>query len=369
MLSPYRIRWKNATSIELNLWTGLSFDSDSGEVETYLNRAAVASESYNGILKRVHGYKWEQTFTPKFTFIKKNYEDFTPEENRKILTWLTSSVNAEFLDVYRENTDTIDFSLLGNFITVNQYKLGNGRVVGYVAEFESVTPWALSPLQVITKDVSNPNNATIEINLTTDEPQSAIYPRITIAQSGTVVRINGELNLYSTMTVNTVYFNGTTYYWKTPGATRCHSLAQPKYDWPIIEVDHDYTDEDTWASSVIYHNATTSTYFWIDPYDFHENLTNPNLKTTGVLITNTYTDSKQATQRLETFVTNNLQGETVVLDGANKVVSSSRPLGRVFGDDFKWQWIPLYKDKNELSFVGNCTVTVEYRYPMKTGEF
>lgn len=369
MLSPYKIRWKNYTSIELDLWVGLSFDSDNGEVDTYLNRAAVASESYNGTLKRVHGYKWEQTFTPKFTFIKQNYEDFTPEENRKILTWLTSSVNAEFLDVYRDNADTIDFSLLGNFITVNQYKLGNGRVVGYVAEFESVTPWALSPLQTITKEIWHPTDTTIVINLATDEPQSAVYPRITLTHEDLIVSINGTLDLYSNMTVNTVYFNDTMYYWKTPGATKCNSTTKPDYEWPVIEVDHQYTDEDKWESGVIYHNETTSTYFWIDPYDFHENAVNPNLKTTGVLITNTHTDNNQVVRRFETFVTNNLRGETVVLDGANRVVSSSRPIGRVFGDDFKWQWIPLYEGKNELSFLGNCTVTIEYRYPMKTGEF
>ena len=67
----------------------------------------------------------------------------------------------------------------------------------------------------------------------------------------------------------------------------------------------------------------------------------------------------------------------VVLDGANKVVSnySIDESGketmdiRIFGDDFSWNWIPLYEGKNELSFVGNCTVTIEYRYPIKCGEF
>lgn len=324
MLSPYKIRWKSDTSIELNLWVGLSFDSDTGEVDTYLNRAAVASESYNGTLKRVHGYKWEQTFTPKFTFIKQNYADFTSEENRRILTWLTSSVNAEFLDVYKTKSDVIDFSLLGNFITVKQYKLGNGRVVGYVAEFESVTPWALSPLRTITKDVSHPADATIEINLATDEPQSAIYPRITIQQLGTVIAVDHEMS---------------------------------------------DTDENWVKGSVFTYNGT---YYWIDSKDIKQHLdaNDSGLDTTSVAIKNTYTDDQGVIHTFKSLVKNNLGDETVILDGANRVVLSTlNEYRRVFGDDFTWQWIPLYKGKNVLSFVGNCSVTIEYREPIKCGEF
>ena len=324
MLSPYKIRWKNDTSIELNLWVGLSFDSDNGEIETYLNRAAVASESYNGTLKRVHGYKWEQTFTPKFTFIKQNYADFTSEENRKILTWLTSSMNAEFLDVYKTNSDVIDFALLGNFITVKQYKLGNGRVVGYVAEFESVTPWALSSLKTITKNVSLPKDATIEINLVTDEPQSPVYPRITIKQLGTVIAVDHEM------------------------------------------VD---TDENWVKGSVFTYNGT---YHWIDSANVkqHHSINDSGLETTSVAIKNTYTDSQSVVHTFRSLVKNNMGDEMVILDGANRVVLSTlNDYRRVFGDDFTWQWIPLYSGKNVLSFVGNCEVTIEYREPIKCGEF
>lgn len=337
MLSPYKIRWQDkislsipiSTSIDLNLWVELAFDSDNGESETYLNRAAVASESYNGALKRVHGYKWEQSFTPKFTFIKQNYEEFTADENRTMLTWLTSAPNAAFLDVYkdRDKPEDVTFSILGNFITVKQYKLGNGRIVGYVAEFESVTPWALSPLRTRTKDVSHPadpKDATIEITLTTDEPQSAVYPRITIEQLGTVIAVDHEMS---------------------------------------------DTDENWVKGSVFTYNGT---YYWIDSSDDtkQQGTENPGLDTTSVAIKNIYTDDQGVIHTFRSLVKNNLAGETVVIDGANRVISSSlNEYHRVFGDDFTWQWIPLYQGKNILSFVGNCNVTIEYREPIKCGEF
>ena len=70
MLSPYKIRWQNMSSLELDLWTEISFDSDQGEIGTYLNREAVASETHNGVFKRVYNYKWSEVLTPKLTFVK-----------------------------------------------------------------------------------------------------------------------------------------------------------------------------------------------------------------------------------------------------------------------------------------------------------
>ena len=68
-------------------------------------------------------------------------------------------------------------------------------------------------------------------------------------------------------------------------------------------------------------------------------------------------------------IVNNIKGETVVLDGANRVVSSSRANGRIFGSDFSWQWLPFIDGVNNISITGNCSVTFDWRTPMKTGEF
>lgn len=320
MLSPYKFRWRNMSSLEFDLWTELAFDSDSGDTETHLSREAVISESYNGTLNRVHGYKWDESFTFTVTLVKQDYSDFTQQENRAILKWLTSSKNAGFIDIYKDDSEVISWSALGNFITVSQYKMGNGRIVGYVAEWESATPWALSPLKTITKDVSNPTDNTITIQVDTDEPESAIYPRITIQQD----------NVTS-----------------------------------VVEINTPLTDKDKLIDGTVYHYDDT--YYWRDAEGtFHESNENVSgFDTMSVVITNTYKN----TNIITSTVKNNIKGETVALDGANRVISSSRTNGRIFGDDFSWQWLPLFEGTNTISVVGNCTVKFEWREPIKTGEF
>jgi hypothetical protein len=324
MLSPYKIRWQNMSSLELDLWTEISFDSDDGEIETYLNREAIASETYNGAFKRVYNYKWSDTFTPKITFIKQNYEDLTPEENRKVLTWLTSSSNAGFLYVYKDDSEAISFCILGNFTIINQRKLSNGRVIGYTAEFESISPFAFSPLHTVVKHIESPDDNIITINLETDEPQKPIYPRIIIQQND---------------------------------------------DISVIEVDHEMTDLDNWIEGSVFHYDDK--YYWVDENgEKHISETNDsNLETTSVSIVNTHTKLNSEPQEFKSIIKNNIKGEKITLDGANRVVLSSRINNRIFGDDFDWNWLPLYEGQNELSIQGNCIVTVEYRYPIKCGEF
>lgn len=319
MLSPYKIRWQNVSSLDFNLWTELSFDGDNGDVETHLSREAIMTESYNGTFKRVYGYRWGETLTFSVTFIKKDYEEFTEQENRRVLKWLTSTPNASFVDIYRDDSEVIAWSALGNWVNVSQYKLANGRIAGYVADFESVTPWALSPLRTITKDVSDPSDNIITINLDTDEPQMAIYPRITIQQhSNNIIDIDHPMDVFLDHWVEgSVFYDGNKYYW----------------------VDADGVK---------------------DAYDTNSS----GFETTSVSIRNVCDVGE-----FNSLVKNNIIDEMVVLDGANRVVSTSRPNGRIFGDDFSWNWIPLYEGTNNLSFIGNCTVTIEYRTPMKIGEF
>lgn len=293
MISVNRITYGTFSSKDFDLKTCLAFDSDSGEAESFLTREAVASESYRGEFKRIHNFKYTEVFSPQITFIKEDFSDFTLEEQRQVLKWLTSTPNASFLTVYYDDSEVISWEALGGFTEITPYKLGNGRTVGIVATFESATPWALSPLKKITKSLNGGwtedgraltntsiqgSTSTVTFNVASDEPQSLIYPRITIEQS---------------------------------------------------------TSADTTVS-----------------------------------ITNTYTDSTNVVRKVNTIVKNNIAGETIILDGANRVVSSSRPNGRIFGDDFvNWTWMPLFDGENTISVTGNCVVTMEYRLPIKCGEF
>ena len=72
---------------------------------------------------------------------------------------------------------------------------------------------------------------------------------------------------------------------------------------------------------------------------------------------------------VDMVIKNNSATETVVVDGANQIISSSSPR-RIFGDDFvNWAWLPLYDGKNELTVEGNCDVIIEYRTVVKCGEY
>ena len=375
MLSPYKISWDGLSSLEFDVITELAFDSDSGEVETHLSKEAVVSETYNGALKRAHGYKWSDSFTFQLTLIKNNFGNFTAEENRRILKWLTGRPNAGFIDIYKDDSEVIEFSALGNFINVSSYKLGNGRVVGYVAEWESLMPYALSRLHEVSKTISDSSNNKITIDIDTDEPLSAVYPRVTIKHDDTnFVRIEDGKNLdfNSKMLPNTAYFNGSTFYWKPSTAQFRMSTSKPTTDYNKDWPEKNSTKEPTMANmddNTFY--LYGGKYYWIDPpYTFRSSNQNPNLQTTSVKFVNTHYDYFNVPKVLDSVaVQNNTLDEQIVLDGANKIVSSSNTR-RIFGDDFvDWRWIELYDGKNEIVVEGNCTVTLEWREVRKIGEY
>ena len=317
MISVNRLIYNGYSSQDFDLICDVSFDSDEGETNTYLSREAVASETYRGDFKRVSSYKYSEVLAPKITFIDKDFGEFDAERQRKILKWLTSKNTASFLTVYHDDSEVISYEILGNFIDLQMYKSGNGRVIGITATFESISPWAFSSLYTITKDVSNPIDNKIIINLKTDDSQSAVFPRITIQQANS----------------------------------------------NIITINHAMGDTDDWVEGSVF--KYNNTFYWVDTKgEKHTSTTNTsNIETTSVFIRNVHADDT-----FDALVKNNIADERVVLDGANRVVSSSST-SRIFGNDFSWNWTPLYDGENELSFVGNCTVTIEYRCPIKCGEF
>ena len=332
MVSPHKIRYNNISNNELNildLVMEVAFDSDSGETSSYLNREAVISETYDGRRKHVMRYKYNESFSPRFTFIKKNFEDFTQEEVRTLLKWLTSKDTTGVLNVYYDHADdseTVDWSVIGNWTEISTYKLGNNSTVGVVATFEAVTPYAMSDLYTTSKTISDAADNKITIEIDTDDNRP-VYPRITIQQRSAVVNIPEDttLNALSDMVENTVYFNGTTYYWKTAPST-----------------------------DAAYFNSST---------------TKPNITTTSVRLRNTHTDFFKQSKRLdEVVIKNNTGTEHIVLDGTNKIISSDR-VRRIFGDDFNLQYLEMYDGKNEIAIEGNCDVTLEWREIRKIGEY
>ena len=320
MINPYKIGWSGYTNIDFDTRTCLSFDSDSGALISYLGREAVLSESHNGSRKIPHAYKWNEVLSPAITFIKEDFSDFTSEDTRKLLKWITGNPGTGVLSIYSDDSEAPEYEMIGNFINVEQYKLGNGRCVGFIAYFESIQPFALSPVRKITKVIDTPIPFTI--NVDTDEPQSVIYPKVTIKEGNSFV-VKADAELIGSFELNktppaeyvpgTVYEYNGNYYYAESGVMVSSSSKPTKWDY----------------TSAVIKNITTGT---------------------------------------ETRTSHNIIGEEITLDGANRIVSSDRSTGRIFGNDFNFQWLPLVEGENEIKVIGNCTVIIEYREIIKVGD-
>lgn len=276
MVSPHHIKYAGISSEELNmidLVMCAALDSDNGETNTYLNRSAVQSESHDGRYKQTARYKYDEVFAPKFTFLKKNFGDFSMDEVRILLKYLTSKDTTALLEVFYDDSEVVSWAAIGGWTEINLHKLANNRTIGVTAVFSAVHPFALSGLYTITKTITSSDNK-IVINVDTDDNQP-VYPRITI--------------------------------------------------------------------------------------------TNP---ATSITFKNTHTDFFNNKKPLRpATINNNISSETIVVDGANKIVSSTKTGGRTFGDDFSWNWLELIDGKNEIVVDGNCNVKLEWREVRKIGEY
>jgi hypothetical protein len=195
MIGPYKINWAELSSLDFDVWTELSFDEDSGQTSTFLNRENITTEHYDG-RRTIHRSKHQEILTATITLIKQDYSDFDFDENRRILSWLTSSETPGYLEVFHDDSEVVSYRLFGNWTDIEQYKLGNGRVVGYVATFESSAPYAYSQnfiypeihetIAEISENILDNDwlevrgVADFTINCETDEYGKVLYPKVTV---------------------------------------------------------------------------------------------------------------------------------------------------------------------------------------------
>ena len=368
MIAPYRVVWNNQSSYDLDIWAEIAFDSDQGATSSFLNREAVSTEHYDGSYRRIPSYKYNEILTPRITFVKQNYTDFTPEENRKILSWLTSSDKVGWLEVYHDDSNVVSYRLYGNFITVEQYKLANGRVVGFEAEFESSNPYAWSQKIEVTKQIVEPTEFTLTCN--SDEYNKLIYPKVTINFSGDNVYLpineNPMVDQYQMMH-NVIYIYNDKYYINIDGNKNQISgifssdISNQTSDGSTLGKYYYFPGNKTIYKGIAIENDDgTASYDW-------EVVTTVGA---GVEIKNSYTINKENKTTITELVGNALN-EEVILDGANKVlassISSNNAIGRIIGDDFNWVWMSIAEGENKFTVTGNCTIKFEWIEPRKVG--
>ena len=397
MISPYKINWAGFSSLDFDLWTEITFDSDQGSTSSFLNRESNMTEHYNGSYRRIHSYKYNEVLTPRITFIKQNYEDFTPEENRKILSWLTSNQKASWLEIFHDDSHVASYRLFGAFTVVEQHKITNNRIIGYECEFESANPFAWShkfiypEVYATIEELSNNNEnndylmvsekTVFTLVCNTDEYNKLIYPKVTIVFSGK--------NPYFPTSVNpiqddTYYMVPNVIYSWTDEEKITHLYVNLNEDedegrYPVQALSGTAPDSDIITSNIEEYRKYTYYYFpddgdYIRKLKFHENedgVTAEWVTVTkigmAVRINNAYTFEGE-TKTIESIVAGGTMDETIILDGTNKVISGTRGTAtRIIGDDFNLNWIPLAYGDNNITVMGNCKIKIEWFEPRKVG--
>lgn len=369
MISPYKIRFRNKTNIDFDAIVGIAFSDDNGETDSFLNKEVVSSTSWDGSYKRIHGYKYNQPLTATLTFVKNDFSDFNDWENRRMLSWLSSSSEMQKLEIYKDDTEVISYILYGNIVTLQQQKITNNRVIGYVCEFENISPYAYSPIKVIEKEVSSSESILIKCH--SDEEEKKLYPKITLTIGNSIYLDTTEDPMQSTfdMMPNTVY----RYTYKDP---------KSGLDKIVLCVNIDgqkYTLAGTFSGSIENQtpSADTTGLYYLSSSDMsvYKGVHSDQgygwqligKVGNGVEISNTYTKDEKITIA-KSIITGCYKNEVITLDGTNRVIASSNTPLRVFGNDFNWKFPYFINGENNITVSGNCVIKIEWSEPRKVGQ-
>lgn len=285
-------------------WIISAFDPDSGEMDSFLSQEQVYADSYRGTKRKLYGTRYDAVALVKISVIKCNGEDFSVEECRKAYRWLTGNPQASWLDLY--SGDVLQYSFLGTVQDVKPYKL-DARTVGLTIYFESISPWAYSPIQYTSHAFDQSVSMDSEI----------LY-----AENSTFnVDENGVL--YSNDTLN-FSDDGTVYI----------------YNYPTLKINNKTDD--------LYTYVYLNTIFRNNNSD--------------------YLSIKNITTGEETIIKNMIVNEIVTLS-AEQFIISDVP-NKVFGNDFNFVWPRMVPGVNEFVISGSGSGSVEftYRYPIKIGD-
>lgn len=377
MISAHRLIFNGFSTEDFDVISCLGFDSDNGATPTFLNREGVYTEHYDGH-RTIHRAKYNEALTPRFTLIKKDFSDFDETENRKMLSWLTSSDKPHWLEVYKDDSNDMSWRIFGCITSVEQYKLGNGSVVGYEFEIEGSHPYAWSRkftypevydtlAEVGTNDENNDylvisEPTTFTLSCTSDEYNKVLFPKVTIIFGSENVYVpiidqDPTTDLYEMMP-NVIYLYKGNYY---------VNIGGNKYTLAGI-FSKDITEQPsnaTMLNKYYYFSGNQAIYKGIaSENDYGWALIGH--VGAGIQIENSYTLNGE-TKHGKTILTGGTPNETVVLDGTNKVVSSTITPFRIIGDDFNWEWIPMAEGENNFTITGNCKIKFEWIEPRKVG--
>jgi hypothetical protein len=288
-------------------WIIASFDSDNGEMDSYLSQEQIYTDSHRGTKRLLYGTRYNSVSTVRITVIKCGGSDFSVEECRSAYRLLTGNPVASWLDLYIG--DELQYSFLGTVQDVKPYKM-DARTIALVIYFESVNPWAYSPIQTLECSFGQ----ALSVN---DGVVDASIDTVSLS-----VDANGVL--YSDNNLFRVTNDGTAY------------------------IDNSVTLQ-------IY-NKTDDLYTYIYP-----NVVFSNNNSDYVTIKNT-------TLNEETIITNMNVNEIITLSSGQFIISDIR--NKIFGDNFNFVWPRLAPGLNNIIIDGSGSGRIDftYRYPIKIGD-
>lgn len=357
MVAPYRIKFRNQTNEDYDLIVGTAFDSDHGNTESFFNKEAVSSSIYDGSRRNVHGYHYTEVMNVSITLIKQDYSDITDRETRRIISWLTGSNKVEELTVYKDDSEVISYRLIGNVTNIEQYKMGNNRVVGYVINFENIAPWAFSPVRIITKICTEPT--TFTFNCKTDVYEKHLFPRITVTvgDSFYIPVQEDPTTEFFEMLDNTVYKFENSYYAKVNNQKYHISVTESKIETQVPSAATVGKYCLSLSDNIIYKGvALDNKYGWEKAVQTGA----------GFEIKNTYYENG-VDVTVCSIITDCFENETITIDGDNRLISSSETPMRIIGDSFNWEWLYLVPGENHITVSGVGTFIFEWVEPIKIG--
>ena len=324
-----KISFHGQTNYDLELIVS-TFNPDNGEVDSYLDMEPVYTDSYDGTIRTDYGAKYKSVATPSITFIEVNGSDINPYKVRNVLRWLTGSRKNSWMDVCDKDGEIV-CSYLGRFTDVKLQK-EDARVIGIVAYFTSVSPWAYSKVQ--SPVVVNVNGETeFAIDNLSDDLYSYVYPKVSFK--------NGKNQNRFSITNSTIVEGNAIEHFIGDGEKKEYKLDNYFYNDSSVTID---------GNKIIqykYNKDTGNLEFDIAP-------------SRGSLI-----EINSKIRNRASF--SNLQQEEVITIDNNFVVYSDNDK-RIFDDDFNFVFPRLIPGINRFFADGVGLLTLEFRYPMKVAD-
>lgn len=296
----------------------IHFESgDEGEMGTFLSMEPVYTDNSYGTRRIDYGAKYVDVAVIRISVMKANGKDFTVNEVRDFLRWITGSRKTSYLDLSDivNDEEVVKASFLGRITSVYQQKL-DARTVGFVIEHTSVSPYAYSPIQYASCSFGQ--------ELTTDDNGVLFKSGQNLSIDNNGILSNGSSAMFNITNDGTIYLD--------------NSVS--------IKINNDTDD--------------LSDYVYMDT-----RFTNSNSNHVVIKNQTIYEESDGIDGITEISGMNNKE---IITLSSGQFITSSR--GRTFGNNFNFIWPKLLPGENNfvVSGTGEGAIEFMYRVPMKIGD-